>query len=180
MTVIAIWHEDSPTTESFDMQMWASTAQKIGPGTTLEAEESTYKNEIDRNMKIHEGMYFPCNVPPSFCTSQNCLDFLVLTKIGLKRIRIKWCERFSDFNRMWGKNLQNFKRFITEKKPDYYFLWNCRNSRKKSAEVKPQKIGLKREKSFEDNRALLLIFHSLVFQLFFKEVAKKWCKGNVN
>ena len=101
-------------------------------------------------------------------------------KIGLKRIRIKWCERFSDFNRMWGKNLQNFKRFITEKKPDYYFLWNCTNSRKKSAEVKPQKIGLKREKSFEDNRALLLIFHSLVFQLFFKEVAKKWCKGNVN
>ena len=64
MTVIAIWHEDSPTTESFDMQMWASTAQKIGPGTTLEAEESTYKNEIDRNMKIHEGMYFPCNVLP--------------------------------------------------------------------------------------------------------------------
>ena len=115
MTVIAIWHEDSPTTESFDMQMWASTAQKIGPGKTLEAEESTYKNEIDRNMKIHEGMYFPCNVPPSFRTSQNCLDFLVLTKIGLKRIRIKWCERFSDFNRMWGKDLQNFKSFITKK-----------------------------------------------------------------
>ena len=147
---------------------------------STEAEESTYKNEIDRNMKIHEGMYFPCNVPPSFCTSQNCLDFLVLTKIGLKRIRIKWCERFSDFNRMWGKNLQNFKSFITEKKPDCYFLWNCTNSRKKVLKWNLKKLASKEKKSFEDNRALLLIFHSLVFQLFFKEVAKKWCKGNVN
>ena len=85
---------------------------------STEAEESTYKNEIDRNMKIHEGMYFPCNVPPSFCTSQNCLDFLVLTKIGLKRI--KWCERFSDFNRMWGK-IYRISSVLSQKKPGLLF-----------------------------------------------------------
>ena len=79
-----------------------------------------------------------------------------------------------------GGKIYRISSVLSQKKPGLLFSLKLHKFQEKSAEVKPQKIGLKREKSFEDNRALLLIFHSLVFQLFFKEVAKKWCKGNVN
>ena len=134
---------------------------------STEAEESTYKNEIDRNMKIHEGMYFPCNVPPSFCTSQNCLDFLVLTKIGLKRI--KWCERFSDFNRMWGKNLQNFKRFITEKTRIAIFFEIAQIPGKKVLKWNLKKLASKEKKVLK----IIEHFYSYFTHSFFNCFSKK-------